>query len=238
MVRQTDNHINKNRYMLYKTETNFHKKYYAIMAQYFSYSDINVIGLRFILGDFLLRTAGEDLGIEFCAAADEDGTAAEGTDADDTTAADGTSAADGTDAIGTAAIGTSANAADGALLGIDLGTCDGSTQSWIGTLIVLGIGGVPLHQPQEKLLSLLISLTLSSEVEDDGDGGDGGDGGDTAAAADITAAAADGTDAAAAADSTAAADFDGTLLGVDLGTAPGILLGIHLELSRRYAFIS
>lgn len=32
MVRQTDNHINKNRYMLYKTETNFHKKYYAIMA--------------------------------------------------------------------------------------------------------------------------------------------------------------------------------------------------------------
>ena len=207
--------------MLYKTETNFHKKYYAIMAQYFSYSDINVIGLRFILGDFLLRTAGEDLGIEFCAAADEDGTAA-----------------NGTDAIGTAAIGTSANAADGALLGIDLGTCDGSTQSWIGTLIVLGIGGVPLHQPQEKLLSLLISLTLSSEVEDDGDGGDGGDGGDTAAAADITAAAADGTDAAAAADSTAAADFDGTLLGVDLGTAPGILLGIHLELSRRYAFIS
>ena len=170
-----------------------------------------MIGLRFILGDFLLRTAGEDLGIEFCAAADEDGTAAEGTDAIGTTAADGTSAADGTAAIGTAAIGTSANAADGALLGIDLGTCDGSTQSWIGTLIVLGIGGVPLHQPQEKLLSLLISLTLSSEVEDDGDGGDGGD---------------------------PAADFDGTLLGVDLGTAPGILLGIHLELSRRYAFIS
>jgi hypothetical protein len=202
-----------------------------------------VIGLRFILGDFLLRTAGEDLGIEFCAAADEDGTAAEGTDAIGTDAI-GTDAADGTDAIGTDADGTSANAADGALLGIDLGTCDGSTQSWIGTLIVLGIGGVPLHQPQEKLLSLLISLTLSSEVEDDGDGGDGGDtaaAGGAADAADITAAA-DGTDAAAgdtaAADSTAAADFDGTLLGVDLGTAPGILLGIHLELSRRYAFIS
>ena len=75
-----------------------------------------MIGLRFILVDFLLRTAGEDLGIEFCAAADEDGTAADGTDAIDTTA-NGTAAADGTDAIDTDADGTSANAADGALLG-------------------------------------------------------------------------------------------------------------------------
>ena len=58
---------------------------------------------------------------------------------------------------------------------------------------------------------------------------------DGTAAADGAAAAGGDT---AAADSTAAADFDGTLLGVDLGTAPGILLGIHLELSRRYAFIS
>ena len=65
---------------------------------------------------------------------------------------------------------------------------------------------------------------------------------DGTSAADGSTAAADGSTAAAdgstAAECTAAADFDGTLLGADLGTAPGILLGIHLELSRRYAFIS